>query len=334
MAEQNGLLFEAQGDFKKAVDAYRAALKKDPGDNSLLLRLGAAQVSAGDYDTAEQTLAKVVREMPNSAEGEYFIGRIAFARGRTPDALTHFDRAVGLDGTRGEFHLYVARASLEMGNLGRTLDEVQAALGFDPNLGDAYWVRATVRLRMGAVKDALSDLNKALRLNPARTDAYAVQGDCYEQLRNLPGAIAAYRTALTRDPARGEWWYRSAMLQADSGNRAEADASVKRATESATDRSVPVLAADSYRLAGENAEMKGDHTGRFALFKRYVEIAPPTAIAPRWLQRGAMMEVSRAVTVPCSTPSWAGGAAGAGHDLDDRRRRYSQFRLWRTSLEQ
>jgi predicted Zn finger-like uncharacterized protein len=279
LAEQSGLLFEAQGDFKKAVDAYRAALEKDPGDNSLLLRLGAAQVSAGDYDTAEQTLAKVVREMPNSAEGEYFIGRIAFARGRTPDALTHFDRAVGLDGTRGEFHLYVARASLEMGNLGRTLDEVQAALSSDPNQGDAYWVRATVRLRMGAVKDALSDLNKALRLNPARTDAYAVQGDCYEQLRDLPDAITAYRTALTRDPARGEWWYRSAMLHADSGNRAEADTSVKRAIEigDKTDP-FPYWLPDSYRLAGENAEMRGDHTGAIRLFKRYVEIAPPTAI--------------------------------------------------------
>ena len=32
LAEQRGLLFEAQGEFKKAVDAYRAALEKDPGD--------------------------------------------------------------------------------------------------------------------------------------------------------------------------------------------------------------------------------------------------------------------------------------------------------------
>ena len=156
--------------------------------------------------------------MPNSAEAEFFIGRIAFARGRTPDALTHFDRAVSLDGTRGEFHLYVARASFEMGNLGRTLDEVATAINFDPNLGDAYWVRAMVRLRMGAVKDALSDLNKALKLNPARIEAYAVQGDCYEQLRQLPDAIRAYRTALERDPSRGEWWYRQAMLEADSGH--------------------------------------------------------------------------------------------------------------------
>jgi tetratricopeptide (TPR) repeat protein len=224
--------------------------------------------------------------MPNSAEAEYFIGRIAFARGRTPDALTHFDRAVGLEGTRGEFHLYVARASLEMGNLGRTLEEIQAAMNYDPNLGDAYWVRAVVRLRMGAVKDALNDLNKALKLNPGRTEAYAVRGDCYEQLRQLPEAIAAYRTALGRDPARGEWWYRLAMLGADSGNRGEADASVKRAIEigDKTDP-MPYWLPDAYRLAGENAEARGDRTGSIRLYKRYVEIAATAAIDRREIEK-------------------------------------------------
>jgi tetratricopeptide (TPR) repeat protein len=286
LAEQRGLLFEAQGEFTKAVDAYRAALEKDPGDSGLLLRLGAAQVSAADYDTAEQTLAKVIREMPNSAEAEFFIGRIAFARGRTPDALTHFDRAVSLDGQRGEFHLYVARASYEMGNLGRTLEEVATAINFDPNLGDAYWVRAMVRLRMGAVKDALSDLTKTLKLNPARIEAYAVQGDCYEQLRQLPEAIRAYRTALERDPSRGEWWYRQASIEADAGLRGDADGHVKRAIEIGDKLdSMPYWLPDAYRMAGENAEARGDRTAAIRLFKRYVQIAAPNAIDRTEIER-------------------------------------------------
>jgi tetratricopeptide (TPR) repeat protein len=279
LAEQSGLLFEARGDFKKAAEAYGTALEKDKGDSSLLLRLGAAQVSAGDFDTAEQTLAKVIRELPNSAETEYFIGRIAFARGRTPDALTHFDRAVSLDGLKGEYHLYVGRASLEMGNLGRTLEEIQAAINFDPSLGDAYWVRAMVRLRMGAVKDSLKDLSKTLALNPARTEAYAVQGDCYEQLRQMPEAIHAYRTAIEKNPARGEWHYRLAMLEADTGNRAEADAAVKKSLELGDKMDpMPYWLPDAYRLAGENAEMRDDRTTAIRDYKRYITIASLAAI--------------------------------------------------------
>ncbi|MFI5309308.1 MAG: tetratricopeptide repeat protein, partial [Polyangiales bacterium] len=279
LAEQNGLLFESRGNFAKAVDAYTTALAKDPGDDGLLLRLGAAQVSSSQFDAAEQTLAKVIRDLPNSAEAEYFIGRVAFGRGRTPDALTHFDRAVSLDGTKGEFHLYVARASLEMGNLGRTLEEIQAALGFDPNLGDAYWVRAVVRLRMGAVKDALSDLSKALKLNPARFDAYAVQGDCYEQLRQMPEAMRAYHIALDKEPTRGEWWYKLALLQADIGERSDSEASGKRALElgDKVDQ-MPYWLPDAYRLAGENAEARSDRTSAIRMYKRYIETANTAAI--------------------------------------------------------
>jgi predicted Zn finger-like uncharacterized protein len=286
LAEQNGLLFEARGDFVKAVGAYTTALEKDPGDSALLLRLGAAQVASSQFDAAEQTLAKVIHELPNSAEAEYFIGRIAFARGRTPDALTHFDRAVGLDGTKGEYHLYVARASLEMGNLGRTLEEIQSALAHDPSLGDAYWVRAVVRLRMGAVKDALSDLNKALKLNPARNDAYAVQGDCYEQLRQMPEALHAYRTALEKEPARGEWWYRLAILQADSGDHAGSETSAKRALEIGDKVDpMPYWLPDTHRLSGENAEARGDRTAAIRQYKRYIEIANAAAIDHTEIER-------------------------------------------------
>jgi tetratricopeptide (TPR) repeat protein len=139
---------------------------------------------------------------------------------------------------------------------------------------------------MGAVKDALSDLTKALRLNPARTEAYAVQADCFEQLRKLPEAIAAYRIALGRDATRGEWWYRLTMLSADSGNRSEADVSVKRAIEigDKTDP-MPYWLPDAYRLAGENAEARGDRTASIRLYKRYVEIAATAAIDRREIEK-------------------------------------------------
>jgi tetratricopeptide (TPR) repeat protein len=279
LAEQRGLLFEAKGEFDKAIKAYTDALEKDKGDTSLLLRLGAAQVEAQQFDPAEQTLDKVVRDLPNSAEAEYFIGRIAFGRGRTPDALTHFDRAVGLDGTKGEYRLYVARASLDMGNLGRALEEAQAAIGADSGIGDAYWVRGVVRLRMGAVKDSLKDLEKALKLNPARAEALAVMGDCYEQLRELGDAIRSYKQALERAPQRGEWWYRLAVLHADAGDRGASDAAVRQALELGEKADpIPYWLPDAYRIAGESANARGNRNDAIRYFKRYLEIAQPAAI--------------------------------------------------------
>ncbi|HEY2733404.1 MAG TPA: tetratricopeptide repeat protein, partial [Polyangiales bacterium] len=212
---ERGQLLEAQGNYTTAVDNYRAAHQKDPSDTALTLRLGAAQVEANLLDDADQTLQTVMHETPNSSEAEYFLGRLALARGRGPDALTHFDRALSLDGTQAPYHLFAARAALEMGNLGRTIDEAEAALGRDPTLGDAYWVRGIVRMRSGAVKDALKDARHALELAPGRYDAYALMAECFDELRQLPQAAEAYQTALTKDPQRGEWWYKLGRLYLD-----------------------------------------------------------------------------------------------------------------------
>jgi tetratricopeptide (TPR) repeat protein len=279
LAEQRGLLLEAQGQHTQAVAAYRAALDKDPSDMALVLRLGAAQVLASKLDEAEQTLAKVIREMPNSAEAEYFIGRIAFARGRTPDALAHFDRALGLDNTKAEYHQYVARSTFDMGNFGRSMEEVEQTLKHDPSVGDAYWVRAMIRLRTGAVRDALKDLDRAIRLNPARIEAHAVRGDCYEQLRQLPEAIRAYKTALEGDPTRGQWWYRTAVLTSDSGARSEAEAPLRRAIELGDKQDpMPYWLPDAHRLAGDIADLGNNRQGAIRAYKRYLEIAQTTAI--------------------------------------------------------
>jgi predicted Zn finger-like uncharacterized protein len=279
LAEQRGLLLEARGKYPEAIAVYRGALEKDQNNMSLVLRLGAAQVLANQLDDAEQTLAKVIREIPNSAEAEYFIGRVSFARGRTADALAHFDRAIGLDISKAEYHLYVARSTWELGNFSRTMEEADAAIKRDPFLGDAFWVRAMVRLRVGQVKDSLKDLEKALKYNPARTDAYAVRGDCYEQLRQLPDAIASYRQALQIDDTRGQWWYRLAGLLADSGDHAQADAALKRAIDAGEKTEpFPHWLPDAYRLAGEGAERKNDRQSAIRNYKRYLEISQTNAI--------------------------------------------------------
>jgi len=279
LALERGLLLEAQGKFAEAVQAYRAAHAKDPSDTALNLRLGAAQVEAGLLEDAELTLQTVMRETPNSAEAEYFTGRLALARGRGPDALTHFDRALSLDGTQAIYHLYAARAALDMGNLGRTIDEAEATLARDASIGDAYWVRGIVRLRSGAVRDALKDAKRALDLNPQRFDAYALMAECYDELRQLGEATQSYRIALGKDPQRGEWWYKLGRLSMDRGARADANEALEQARRLGDKMDpLPYWLPDVYRLSGELARASGDRKQAVAFFRRYLAIAADGAL--------------------------------------------------------
>jgi predicted Zn finger-like uncharacterized protein len=276
---ERGQLLEAQGDYDKAIENYRAALAKDAQDTSINLRLGAAQVEAGKLDDAEETLDKVIHQIPNSADAEYYIGRVAFARGRGPDALTHFDRALALDNTQAAYHLYAARAALDMNNLGRTIEEAEAALDRDEKLGDAYWVRGVVRVRSGAVKDALKDAARALELKPSRIEAHALMAECYDELRQLPQAIAAYQTALAQDPTRGEWVYRLGRVYLDQGARPEGVSALERAIKLGDPQDPPPYwLADAYRLVGDNARASNNRKLAVAAYKRYLQLAPHGAL--------------------------------------------------------
>jgi tetratricopeptide (TPR) repeat protein len=252
---------------------------KDAKDTGLMLRLGAAQVESGQLDAADQTLDNVIHEIPNSADAEYYIGRVAFARGRGPDALTHFDRSLALDSTQAQYHLYAARAALDMNNLGRTLDEAEATLDRDPKSGDAFWVRGVVRLRSGAVKDALKDAARALELNPKRNEAQALMAECYDELRQLPQAVAAYLLALAADSTRGEWWYKLGRVFIDQGSRGQGAEALERAIKVGDPIDPPPYwLADSYRLLGDVARAGNNRKAAVTAYKRYLQLSPAGAL--------------------------------------------------------
>ncbi|AKF05744.1 tetratricopeptide repeat protein [Sandaracinus amylolyticus] len=291
LALERGLLYEARGESDRAVRFYSDALAESPDDPELLLRLGAAQVAANQIEAAEESLTRAQRLTPSSAEVEHFLGRVAFARQNLPTASQHFERALALDATRGEFHLYAGWAALEEGQIGRARERVQEAIRRDPTLGDAYWIRGAVSLRTGAVRDALVDLQRAIELRPERTEAIALMGECYDQVRQLPQAIAAYERAVAARDTQGEWWYRLGRLRLDAGQRAEAARALARATllgEAATPQ--PGWLADAHRLQGDALRLGGERAGAIEHYRRYLEIAPASAI-DRSEVRDAMMDL-------------------------------------------
>ncbi len=279
LALERGLLFEATGQAERAVEFYQRALTESPDDPDLMLRLGAAQVAAGEMEDAEATLAQVQRALPASGEAEHFVGRIDFARGNFPQAVSHFERAIQLDQNRPEFYLYAAWGALETGNLGRALERVEDTLERDATMGDAYWIRGTVELRTGAARDALADFQRTRELRPTRIEAVAGMGDCYDQLRQVPQAITAYTEAVAASPNRGEWWFRLGRLQLDGSRTGDAIRSLSRSTElGEAEAHRPAWLPDAHRILGDAMKLANERTGAIEHYRRYLELAPASAI--------------------------------------------------------
>ena len=278
LALERGRLFEARGQADRAVASYTRAMAEHPDDVDLMLRLGAAQVAAGQIDDAAAMLRRVLAVRRDSPEAIHFMGRVDYARGHLPQALEHFAHAVQLDPGRGEYHLWLARVALDQNDLGKANEEVGLALERDSSLGDAYWVRGRTRLRAGMVQDALLDLARALELSPGRVDAYADRGDCYDELGDRASAIREYERAIALDASHGRWWYRLGRLRVDAGRQAEArSALVHAVTLGDAETRAPAWLADAHRLTGDL--MRGSDRARaLAHYRRYLELAPPSAI--------------------------------------------------------
>ncbi len=280
LATEHGLLREMRGDHAGAAEVYRHALTLRPQDLDLKLRLGAALVTAGRVDEADGLLREVIKERPNSAEGEYFLGRILFARHDMAQALQHFEKAVNLEPTRAEFRTHFAWTHLEHGNLSGALTQVNAALERDPASGDAHWVLGRVQLRMGAVKDALESFQKTLRLKPGRYEALAGLGDAYDQLRELRKAIKTYQEAVRAVPTEGFWWYRLASLHVDKGHREEARAAFAEAVlhgDKLSDK--PTWVADAHYAYAESLRDGKRTADALDHYRTFLQIAPASHTA-------------------------------------------------------
>jgi predicted Zn finger-like uncharacterized protein len=280
LALERGLLYEAEGESDRAVASYERALAERPNDIDLQLRLGAALVSANRIDEAEEKLAQVMRERPDSAEAEHFMGRVLFARGDLQESMTHLVRAVTLDASRAEFHLYVAWVALEQANnLGRALEEVQAALERDASLADAYWIRGRIYILTGAYRDAIRDLERALELKPGRYQAHAAMGEAYEAMRDFDRATQSYERALEQDGDQGSWWYRLGQVRMDAGDRNGAVPALVRAVEiGAPLDPAPTWLLDAHRVLGDAYRLGGDNASAIVQYRRYMELAPPNAL--------------------------------------------------------
>jgi tetratricopeptide (TPR) repeat protein len=200
-------------------------------------------------------------------------------KGDSPVAIQHLTRATDLDPQIAEYHLHLGWAQLESNQLGAAADEIASALELDPQLPEAFHVRGLLGNRTGAVRDAKADFERALALRPTLHVARAGLGDALDQLGDRPGAIRAYEAAVAADGSHGDWWYRLGRVRFDAGRAGEAVAALSRAIElGAGDGRNASWLAEAHRIRGEAHRLGGGRAAAIADFRRYLELAPASAL--------------------------------------------------------
>lgn len=201
-AERNPALAAAltlhrAGSLAEAIVAYRDILERDPRDADAAFLCGMAALQAGALDAA----------------ANLFIG------------------AIGIDGTRADFHANLGLARAQAGDLQAARAPLTRAALLDPAVASTAFNLGQLLDRLDARTAAVTAFRASTRLQPGHVPSWVDYGAA-ARLAGLPAASnIALLTALRLDETEPRAWFNIAMLRADQSLDDDAETGFRRAVE-------------------------------------------------------------------------------------------------------
>jgi tetratricopeptide (TPR) repeat protein len=160
------------GDYAGAIQALTKALSLAPSETQGQSLLGWAQMLHEDYDDALATFSRVLMKEPANSLARINVGYICLKKRIFGEAIEHLSKAIRLDNDRKATlyaHYYLGLVYLEREMFEDAVTFFQKTLGLGPNLIEAYYELGRANWFMGdkaAAKTAWSDGYKANKFNP------------------------------------------------------------------------------------------------------------------------------------------------------------------------
>ncbi len=178
--EQAGDACRAQNDYEHAIQYFREALRKDKKNAVLSNKLGMAELTGGDLQSARADFEKAAKANKKYADAFNNVGAVYFLQNNFGQATKYFNKAVALDESRAPFHVNLGAAWFSRNKLDRAMNEYSRALELDPKAleenarvgltaqvsspeerAKLYYMLAKIEAKRGDVQGCLACLKKA-----------------------------------------------------------------------------------------------------------------------------------------------------------------------------
>ncbi len=178
-----------QGDWGKALRAYRFALAEFPNDSEAILGFGAASLNAGYIDHAQKAFQQALKLNPGNYRALNYWGDIQERLGRLDNAAETYLRAGNVLAAQNEFDGAMA--------------SWRRAIGLSPGLVDAHQKLAEALILQGRHRQAAKqyfELAETYRRRNNREQAVAQIEEARQLLGDEPGIQAALDAVEQRQP--------------------------------------------------------------------------------------------------------------------------------------
>lgn len=177
--------------FGDARRAYQSAVELDPTSARAHLGLALSLFELGQLGAAQAEFERTLKLSPRLAWPEYMLGKIAWLRGNTSEALPHVRRATELDPRSDPAwyalsvcYIQLKRYEEGIAALREALKRAEATPSYHTAIGEVLAYR-------GHSDEGRQHYERALQLNPDYGPACALMGEFY--LRKMPGLSAMDR---------------------------------------------------------------------------------------------------------------------------------------------
>jgi len=174
-----GVIAGLQGAAAKAVEHFRRALALNPRYTEAQVSLAITLADMGAYEAAAVEAGKLQDREPG-------------APGRVSPAIL---------GRLANAHAELGRKYHALGMHAEAVSEYDKAIGLCPTFPDIHYRRALSCRELGDYAGAQGSLTRALELNPQYVEAYVNLGQVHQQMGHRAEAIAAWTRALDLMPA-------------------------------------------------------------------------------------------------------------------------------------
>ncbi|MCK5125455.1 MAG: tetratricopeptide repeat protein [candidate division Zixibacteria bacterium] len=214
--------YNRQGQYSKAIEEYKLAIKESPGVSTLYFGLGTAYFNSGQYQEAERQLNHAVALDPEYTDALMNLGNTYSLLDDHNRAARLFQRVITLEPNRAEAYANLGDEYIQLQKFEEASKMYSKAIDLRP---DDYIVITKMGVLFGQAGDtATSSLYflEALALDSTYLAAYLNWGNIYLQNGDTAQAIIKYNSAILLDSTAIEPYYNLAVLYTKQGERGKA----------------------------------------------------------------------------------------------------------------
>ena len=194
-----GLAYYKKGDYVSAGNEFAPLLKLAPDNAKLATLAGDSAARQGHFDEAIRDLEPAAQAHPDDLGVAWVLGSALIRAGHATQGLPLVERAAA-QGNSAEADVVAGEACIELNQFEKARDYASAALKIDPKAPGAHALRGKALQFLNQYPGAKADLKQALAENPNDFDSHVTLAAIYNTERDLAAARTHIDAALRLKP--------------------------------------------------------------------------------------------------------------------------------------